>query len=233
MGDSFHDDGGVGAAKTEGVGENGANRRRSATGLPQCRGPVSSSGPRKLMFGGRKECCRASRLKTASMAPAAPKECPIIPLVELTADFRSEKLGDGFSFRRVVERRGGAMGVDVVDRFRPAGWRACNACCHCRRAPTARRIWLSEVVVVGRDSVTGHFRQDFAPRARAARQFSRARTAAPSPSTIPRSLRDRRPAFVGRGCLQGIESDEDELGDRIVSAGQDPLISSGADDSKA
>src|SRR5437763_1712031 len=45
----------------------------------------SASPSRKLMFGGRNSSCSASRLMTASIAPAAPNEWPIIPFVELTA----------------------------------------------------------------------------------------------------------------------------------------------------
>src|SRR5947207_6844291 len=39
---------------------------------------------RKLMFGGSNWCRSARMLMTASIAPAAPNECPIIPFVELT-----------------------------------------------------------------------------------------------------------------------------------------------------
>ena len=63
---------------------------------------------------------------TASIAPAAPNEWPIIPLVELTAT-PVEKLGDGFAFRRVIERRGRSMGVDVIDLTRLQIPALCNA----------------------------------------------------------------------------------------------------------
>src|SRR5213596_3224872 len=43
-----------------------------------------SSACRKLIFGGKNWCCSASRLTTASIAPAAPSEWPIILFVELT-----------------------------------------------------------------------------------------------------------------------------------------------------
>src|SRR5207249_733683 len=42
------------------------------------------SDSRKLIFGGRNWCCSARRVTTASIAPAAPRECPIMLLVELT-----------------------------------------------------------------------------------------------------------------------------------------------------
>src|SRR5262249_45928142 len=44
----------------------------------------SGSRLRKLMFGGRSCACNASKQTTASIAPAAPNEWPIILLVELT-----------------------------------------------------------------------------------------------------------------------------------------------------
>src|SRR5438034_7698458 len=43
-----------------------------------------SSDSRKLILGGRKLFRNASRVKTASIAPAAPSECPIMLFVELT-----------------------------------------------------------------------------------------------------------------------------------------------------
>ena len=58
----------------------------------------------------------ARRLMTASIAPAAPSEWPIIPLVELTGT-RAEQLGNRLAFRGVVERRRRAVRVDVIDRL--------------------------------------------------------------------------------------------------------------------
>ena len=46
---------------------------------------------RKLMFGGKNLMLQGQQTKTASIAPAAPNEWPIIPLVELTAT-RSQKV---------------------------------------------------------------------------------------------------------------------------------------------
>ena len=67
---------------------------------------------------GRQKLFRSARmLMTASIAPAAPNEWPIIPLVELTGT-RPNSSAIALPFRRVVERRRRPMRVDVIDRLR-------------------------------------------------------------------------------------------------------------------
>ncbi len=63
----------------------------------------------------------ASTVKTDSIAPAAPSVCPVIDLVELTADLRgalAENMLDRLGLGEIALRRRGAVRVDVVDLVR-------------------------------------------------------------------------------------------------------------------
>ena len=56
--------------------------------------------------------------KTASIAPAAPNEWPIIALVELTGTGGRKKIADRFRFRGIVKQSGRSVSVNIIDRSR-------------------------------------------------------------------------------------------------------------------
>ena len=53
--------------------------------------------------------------------------------------------------------------------------------------------------------------------------------AAPSPRTIPVRWLSNGPAAIWSGRLERIEPDKNQLGDRVVSARQDALVTAGTD----
>ena len=148
-------------------------------------------------------------VSTASIAPAAPNECPIIPLVELTGT-RAEQLRDRFAFRRVIERRGGAVRVDVID-CRWLQSRALQRALHRLARSDPGRIRLGEMMVVGRNAVAADFRQDLrAARLRLLEIFQRKkRRAFAEHKAAARAVEG--PALVRRRRLQRIEADKDQF----------------------
>ena len=87
-------------------------------------------------------------------------------------------------FVNIVERRGGTVGVDIVE---VGGWRSAA-----RKRPTdsllaGRAVFRrgGKIHRVGEIGVAGDFRQDRRPRARALSRSSRHSTAPPSESTNP------------------------------------------------
>ena len=148
---------------------------------------------------------------TASIAPAAPREWPIIPFVELTG---RQEGPDRLSFRGVVEHRGGAVGVDVVD----VGGREIRAL-KARPSPGAlrcRMVRLGDVKVVGGEPVTDDFRE----KARRARRRGRD-SPTPEPPRLAQNhagaLAIERAAFLRRCGLKQIKADENQFRDRIIA----------------
>jgi hypothetical protein len=75
---------------------------------------ISGSWLSRLAVGGMTVLDRQT-LNAASMAPAAPSAWPVTPFVDVTATWSPRTLRDRRRLRDVVERRRGAVGVDVVD----------------------------------------------------------------------------------------------------------------------
>ena len=90
----------------------------------------AGSGVSRAISGGSHCSRKAIRQTTASTAPAAPSRWPMPALVELTGRVGGARPGpaiDGSGFGAVVQRRAGAMGVDVVDVRRASRGRCSQA----------------------------------------------------------------------------------------------------------
>ena len=102
--------------------------RATSTTAGRGRGPITPAGSRDRVRGGGR--CRAadpgssaSRQAAISIAPAAAIRWPTAPLIELTGTVgvRAEGAADRPGLGRIVQRRAGAVGVDVADGAARAG----------------------------------------------------------------------------------------------------------------
>ena len=85
---------------------------------------------------GRARPAATAARSTASAAPAAPIMWPVTPFVEVTGgSVVAEHLADRLRLRRVVQRRGRAVRVDVADRPRRRGPASSSASCMQTAAP--------------------------------------------------------------------------------------------------
>ena len=89
-----------------------------ARGSPITRSIWGSSGSTSVVIavGGIRRRRIDSITATASMAPAAPRECPVTPLIEVTGGpGETEQLVERLGLGGVVQRGGGAVSVDLAD----------------------------------------------------------------------------------------------------------------------
>ena len=153
------------------------------------RGRALAPAPRSPASAGPCVSRSARMVATASTAPAAPSRCPIADLVEDTgispAWSPSASLIAVVS-ARVVERRRGAVGVDVVDVLRRSMPASRSACAIASRRAAALGLRGGQVVGVGRSRRSRDLAEDRAPRAPCAFSASSSTsTPAPSPITKP------------------------------------------------
>ena len=85
------------------------------------------------------------------------------------------------------------------------------------------------MMVIGRNSVADDFGENFrAARLRGIEIFQREKRRAFAENHSG-ALAIERPAFFRRRGLERIEADENQLGERVVAAGQNALVAAGAD----
>ena len=156
----------------------------------------------ELIVGGTIPSRSASTVKTASIAPAAPKQCPVAPFVDEIGVLRAFSSPSAILITlrlgRVAERGRGGVRVDVADLGRVdagVGER------HLHRPGRARagRVGLGDVRRVGRDAVARPARRRSSRRAPSRARAPRARARRP-----PRPSRARRgPVSNGRDARCG------------------------------
>ena len=138
------------------------------------------------------------------------------------AERRLERLGLG----AVVERRRGAVGVDVVDVVGRRARRRRAPAPIARAAPPALGLGGGEVVGVGGRAVAAQLAEDRAPRARPPPASSSTSTPAPSPITKPSRRASKGREMPAR--RRGAHRREGRLGERRERASAPPATTASA-----
>src|SRR5947207_11071747 len=129
---------------------------------------------------------------------------------------------DGCGLRTVVEWRAGAVRVDVADLPRSQSGALAGGC-HRGKRGFALRVWLGQVIRIGRSAVADNFAEDFcAALSCLFQRFQRQdRGAFTNSESVAMSV--ERPATGRRQCLQRIKAGKDELTESIVAARQNAM----------
>ena len=137
-----------------------------------------------------------------------------------------EKFGDRSAFGGVVEAGGGAVAVDVID-FAGFDARALERCFHRLPRPDAGWIGLGKMKIICRDAIADYLSENRrAPFFSALKIFERKNRHAFAENQTA-ALAIERPATFRRRRLERIEADKDQLGERVVAAGENTLIPAG------